>query len=105
MKSFFIAIIVASISTMAFSFECKSPETGIIYKVNSTKKTITVRESNGKLIVTEPYSKVSIKYLETSPAMTKYSYFNKYGILMEVKVQGRKVTGSFDNDENLVCTK
>ncbi len=105
MKSLFIAFVVASISTVAYSFECESLTTGFIYKVNSSKKQIAIYESNGKLIINEPYTKVKIQYFETSPATKKYSYSNKFGELMEIKVRGNKITGSYDNDENLVCKK
>lgn len=92
-----------SISSFATDFDCKSEETGIGYRVNSKAKSIVVYESiSKKTIVIHEFEKMTVRH---EGSREFYSYANAYGIFMEVKIQGKKITGSFDDDEALVCEK
>lgn len=107
MKKLFIACTLLAFSTLShsFAFECKSKSTGIIYKVNSNKKVINVYEANGKKIVSEPYTQIDITVYESLPPVTNYSFSTTFGVLMEIDVREDSITGSFDDDEDLVCKK
>ena len=94
---------LVSINSFATDFDCKSQETGLGYRVNSKTKTIVVFETTSKeIIAIHEFEKLITRF---EGVTTSYSYANNHGIFMEVKIQDRKITGSFDDDEKLVCKK
>lgn len=105
MKIIALLLMMVSASAFAEGFDCRSKETGLRYVVDSKAKTVTVYEGArlNKVVTKENFISSTFDSYETLPVTYRLQYFNKYGAFMEIVIKGSKITGSFDDDEKLVC--
>ncbi len=102
MKSMLItAIALISFNSFASGFECLSTSTGLRYVVDQKSKTVSVYDK--KLISVEKFTSVTFESFESYPSLDVYSFRNQNGVFMEISEKAGKITGSFDDDEDLVC--
>lgn len=105
MKKLMMLLLAMSATANAMSFDCISKDTGKRYVVDGKSKKVSVY-SGSELLSTHKFKMVETDFIETFPGITSHQFKNSAEtvIVIENRDESEVFTGSFGNDNGLICS-